>query len=231
MANTSRTKPGEEKITTVQETNPLDKIQTAYELNQKPINTIVAIIVIAIVGYFGYMKLYKAPRDEKAATAVSYAQRYFQADSMNLALNGDGQHPGFLTIMKRYSGTSTANLCQYYAGVCYLQMGDFNNAIKYLKEFDGKGTLIEFQADGDLGDAYMESGNTKKAIEYYNKAAASNDDLMTPTFLYRAGLAYEKDNQIEEAKKAYTRIRNEYPRSTQARDMDKYLAHLGVVNP
>lgn len=230
MANTSRTKPGEERITKVEESNPLEKLQTAYEVNQKPINTVVVVILIAIVGYFGYLKLYKAPREEKAATAVAFAQRYFQADSVNSALNGDGQHAGFLSIMKKFSGTNTANLCHYYAGVCYLQMGDFKNAIKYLKDFDGKGTMLEYQAYGDLGDAYMETGDTKQGIEYYGKATGYKDDLLTPIYLYRQGLAYEKNNQPEEAKKDYLRIRDEYPRSMQARDMDKYLAHLGVIN-
>ncbi|MDR3678706.1 MAG: tetratricopeptide repeat protein [Flavipsychrobacter sp.] len=230
MANTSRTKPGEERIVTVQGPNPFEKIQNTYEVNQKPINTIVTIILIAVIGYFGYLKLYKAPRDEKAATAVSFAQRYFQADSANLALNGDGQHAGFLSVIKRYGGTNTANLCHYYAGVCYLHMGDFNNAVKYLKDFDGKGTLLEYQADGDLGDAYMELGNVQKGIEYYNKAVENKDDLLAPIYLYRAGLAYEKNNQPEEAKKAYITIRDNYPKSMQARDMDKYLAHLGVLN-
>jgi tetratricopeptide (TPR) repeat protein len=230
MANTSRNKPGEKKIVETPVSNPFDKIQGTYEVNQKPINTIVAVILIVVVGYFAYLKLYKGPRDEKAATAVSFAQRYFQADSVNSALNGDGQHAGFLSIMKRYSGTNTANLCEYYAGVCYLKMGDFKNAVKYLGEFDGKGTLLEYQAYGDLGDAYMENGNIKMGIDSYVKAASDNNDLLAPMYLFRAGVAYEKNNQPEEAKKQYIRIRDEYPRSMQARDMDKYLAHLGVLN-
>lgn len=229
MANTARNKPGEERIT-VQETNPLENIQAKYEQNKKRINTIVTVVLAVIVGFFAYQRLYKAPREEKAASNMMMAQRYFEADSVNKALNGDGQNSGFLKVMKKYSGTEAANLCQYYAGVCYLKMGDFKNSIKYLEDFDGEGTAVGLVAYGALGDAYMESGNTKKGIEQYNKAAADKDNnVLTPLYLARAGMAYELDNQREEAVKAYKRVRDEYPQSMQARDMDKRLALLGVL--
>ncbi|RYD55996.1 MAG: tetratricopeptide repeat protein [Sphingobacteriales bacterium] len=231
MASTARNKPGEEKITVVEnDSNAIDNLQFTYEKNKKPINTIVTLVVVAIVGYFGYTKLYQEPRNEKAATAISFAQRYFEADSFNRALNGDGQHAGFLKITKKFSGTKAANVSNYYAGICYLNMGDFKNAIKHLEEFDGKGTTLEYLSYGVLGDANMEAGNTKKGIEYYNKAAGdAANSVVTPLYLFRAGLAYEMENKLDDAKKAYARIRDEYPQSAQARDMDKYLARLGEL--
>lgn len=208
----------------------LEKLQGSYEKNKKTINTVVFIVLIAVLGFFGYKKLYQAPREEKASAAISMAQRYFEMDSVDKALNGDGQNSGFLRVMKKYSGTKTANLCNYYAGVCYLKMGDFKNAIKYLDDFDGKGTIAEYEAYGCLGDAYAESGNIKKAIENYNKAAGDKDNMvLTPVYLFRAAQAYELDNKPEDAKKAYLRIRDDYPQSSVARDIDKLLAHLGVV--
>lgn len=231
MANRARTAPGAARKVKTVEINPLDNIQVYYEKNKNRINTAIFIVLVVVLGFLGYEKMYKAPREEKAATAVSFAQRYFEADSLNLALNGDGQHAGFLSIIKRYDGTSTANLCRYYTGICYLHGGQYANAIKYLKDFDGKGTLVAYAAYGAMGDAYMEMGNTKSGIEYYNKASENKDDLMlTPLYLYRAGVAYEMNNQPDEAKKCYERIRDEYPRSMQARDMDKALARLGELN-
>jgi tetratricopeptide (TPR) repeat protein len=228
MANRARTAPGAQKVETIQ-ANPLDNVQVYYEKNKNRINTIIFLVIVVVVGFFGYERLYKAPREDKAATAVSFAQRYFEADSLNL--NGDGQHLGFLAVIKRYDGTTTANLCHYYAGICYLHGGQYANAIKYLKDFDGKGTLVAYAAYGAMGDAYMEMGNTKSGIEYYNKASENKDDLMlTPLYLYRAGIAYEMNNQPDEAKKCYERIRDDYPRSMQARDMDKALARLGELN-
>lgn len=230
MANTTRNKPGAQKIT-VEDNKALENIQSMYETNKKRINTVVTVVLGAIVVFFAYKKLYQEPREEKAATAISYPQRYYEMDSVQQALNGDGQHAGFVKIEKKYSGTKTANLCHFYAGVCYLKTGDFKKAIKELEDFDGHGTQVEYAAYGSLGDAYMETGNVKKGIEYYNKAAGDKDDIsITPFYLMRAATAYEMNKQPDEAKKIYKRIRDDYPQSGAARDVDKYLARLGEVD-
>lgn len=231
MANTARNKPGEERITVVNETNALDNITSKYESNKKTINTVVTVVLAAVVGFFAYQKLYSEPREAKAATAISYPQAYFEVDSMQKALDGDGQRPGFLKIQKKFSGTKIANLTHYYAGICYLKTGDPKNAIKQLEDFDGKGTAVAHAAFGSLGDAYMETGNIKKGIEYYSKATDNKtDDALNPIYLYRAGVAYEMNKQPEEAKKAYIRVRDEYPQSMQARDVDRNLARLGILD-
>jgi TolA-binding protein len=231
MANRARNMPGSEpKTETIQEIQTLKNFEAIYEKNKKPINTVFTILFVAIVGYFAYDKLYKAPQEDKAANAVSFAQRYFEVDSVNRALNGDGQHNGFLQVMKKYSGTNVANLCHYYAGVCYIKMGDFNKAVKELKDFDAKGTMLQYTAWGLLGDAYMEMNKQKEALEYYEKAIGNKDDKnLTPTYLYRAALVCEMGNKAEDAKKMYLRIRDEYPKSPQSRDVIKNLARLGVT--
>jgi TolA-binding protein len=230
MANSARTQPGAERPTTTQETDPLIKIESFYEQNKKQISTITTVVLVAILGYLGYTKLYKAPAEEKAATALSFPQLYFQADSLNMALNGDGKNPGFIKIAKKYDGTAAGNLANYYEGVCYMRMGDFKNAATALKAFNGKGTLLEHAAQGLLGQAYMESGDNAKAIDCFKKATADKNDIVaTPMYLYQLGLAYEANNNNAEAKAAFMRIRDEYPRSMQARDMDKELARIGEV--
>lgn len=229
MANRARNTPGTTQPA-ADDNKSLQNLEVFYEKNKKRINTVTTVVLVLIVGFFAYTKLYLAPREEKAATAMHYPQQYFMMDSVDKALQGDGQHPGFLKIGKKFSGTKQANLCHYYAGICYMHKSDFKTAIKELEDFNGKGTLVEYAAYGLMGDAYMESGNTAKGIEYYNKAASKNDDLMTPTYLMRAGLAYEMENKTEDAKKAYTRIRDEYPTSSQANEVDKSLARLGVLN-
>ena len=230
MANKARTQAGTQ-TTKTKEVSPLDKLQLFYENKKKPINTATTVIVLIAVVAFAYIKLYKGPREEKGATALSYAQRYFGVDSLNMALNGDGQHLGFLKIESKYSGTKASNLCHYYAGLCYLHGGDYNNAIKQLKDFDGKGTMLQYAAWGALGDAYMENNNTAKGIESYEKATGDKDDvILTPIYLMRAGMAYEMNNQADNAKKAYKRVRDEYPQSMEARDVEKYLARLGDLD-
>jgi TolA-binding protein len=234
MANSTRTEPGTERPvrrTVEPEINPLDNVQAFYENNKQPINTAVTVILVVVIGFFAYTRLYKGPNEEKAATALSFPQLYFQADSLNMALNGDGQHLGFTKIAKKYDGTASGNLAHYYEGICYLKMGDVKNAIKSLKEFNGKGTILGAQADGVLGEAYMEDGESAKAIESFKKATADKDDMLTtPMYLYQLGIAYEAGGNANDAKAAFKRIRDEYPRSIQARDVDKELARMGDVS-
>jgi len=231
MANSARNTPGEEKVVEIDDSKVLDNLMDKYEGNKKRINTIVTVVLAAVVGYFAYSQLYVAPREEKAANAMAFAQRYFEADSVDKALNGDGQHKGFLNVMKKYSGTKSANLCSYYVGICYLQKGDFKNAIKHLEDFNAKGTMVKYAAAGALGDAYMENNNANKAMESYKEAIGNPDDnILTPLYLYRLATVCEMNNKKDEAKKYYETIKNEYPQSEQARDVEKYLGMMGDLN-
>lgn len=233
MANSARNQPGVERVstTTELETDPMENITVFYEKNKKMLTNVTVAVVVVLAGYFGYTKLYKGPAEEKAATALSYPQLYLQADSVSMALNGDGKNLGFSKIAKKYDGTAAGNLAHYYEGVCYLKMGDYGNAIKALKEFNGKGTMVGSVASGLLGEAYMESGDNAKAIESFKKATEDKEDmLVTPMYLYDLGLAYEATNNTNEAKAAFKRIRDEYPKSLHARDIDKELARLGDLD-
>lgn len=231
MANSARNIPGEPKEVITPEVNPLENLQVIYEQKKKPISTAITVILVVVVGYFGYMKMYKEPNEEKAAAAMYWPQLYFQADSLNQALNGDGKNLGFAKLSKKYSGTAAGNIAGYYEGICYLKMGDFPKAITALSAFDGKGTMLGAQASGALGLAYMESGNSAKAIEAFQKATSNKEDgLVTPMYLYHLGMAYQATGKTNEAKEAFKRIRDEFPRSQQARDMEKELAKVGELN-
>lgn len=234
MANNARNVPGGTGTKIKDEDiNPLTlgKLENFYETNKKTLSTAAPVILVVVGVFFAYTKLYKGPTEEKAATALSFAQRYFEADSLNLAMAGDGKNLGFTKIATKYSGTAAGNLAHYYEGMCYLHMGDFANAIKSLKAFDGKGTMVGALAYGALGDAYMETGDNAKAIENFKKASENkNDNLVTPLYLYRLGLAYEASGKAPDAVAAFKRVRDEFPRSLQARDMDKELARLGELN-
>lgn len=230
MANTASNQKIEEQEVVFEEGNPLQNIQSSYEQNKKRINTGVTVVLLLVVGFISYKNFIVGPKENKAAAAISAAQGYFQIDSMNLALNGDGQHAGFLSVIKKYSGTKAANLAHYYAGLCYLQMKDAKNALKYLSEFDAHGTNLQFSAQGAMGDAYMEMGNTKEGIEAYMKAAGDKtDNALTPLYLYRAAIAYVMNNQVDKAKENFKKIKETYPQSAQARETDKELARLGEL--
>jgi len=221
----------EERINQGPQIDPLERMQLNYENNKKTINMVVTVVLVVVGGYFGYQKLFKEPNEESASKALAMPQLYFQADSMSMALNGDGRNPGFAKIVKKYDGTAGANIAKYYEGVADLKTGNFKGAIKALEGFDGKGTILEFQAYGNLGIAYMEDGNKAKAIEYLKKATSGKEEmLLTPIFLQQLGLIYEANGQTKEAKEAFQRVKDEFPRSLPAREMDKELAKLGQLD-
>ncbi|MBP6623945.1 MAG: tetratricopeptide repeat protein [Chitinophagaceae bacterium] len=208
----------------------LKGLENWYHNNHKMINNVLIGVVAVIAGVFAYSRFIKAPKMEKSNDAIFRAQTYFSMDSINWALNGEGNNLGFLKIIDKYSGTPAANLSHYYAGVCFLKKGDFKNAEKHLKEFDGKGTLVANVAKGALGDAYMEQGKTDDAIKAYLDASSDDDNMMlSPIYLQRAGMAYEMKNNTAEAIKTYRKIKDKFPQSQIANEMSKTLARLGDV--
>ncbi len=234
MANSVRRTPTGDNIVVEDDidVNPLENVTDFYDKHKKNISTFATVVVLLVVGAAGYYFWIKKPKEENAMKAMTIAQMYFQRDSLNQALNGDSRAKGFKDIMSAsaYSGTPSANLAHYYAGICYLRMNDFKNAIKAFKDFDGKGTVLGSSAMGQLGIAYMESNDFKNAIESFEKATSNKEDqLITPMYLYHLALAYEANKNNDKAKETFKRIKDEYPRSIYARDMDKELARLGVI--
>lgn len=138
----STTKKESKSKTPKSSSSGLDNIQQTYEKNRKAIHVGIIVLLVAVLGGLTYKYMYLEPREVKAATAMSMAQRYFELDSLQKSLEGDGQQPGFLRIISRYSGTESANLAHYYAGITYLKMEDFDQAIKHLEKFDGGSSYV-----------------------------------------------------------------------------------------
>ena len=219
---------GDQRLENIEET--LGKTEQFIVNNQKVITGIIAVIVLIVLGYFGYNKYYLEPKTEEAYDQMYSAQFYFQIDSLDKALNGDGNHLGFIDIASDYSMTKPGNLANYYAGACFLRKGKFEDAIEYLKEFDADDALIRPMAIGAIGDAYMELGNNDDAVSYYLQAADYNENEFTaPLFLYKAGETYELMGEYGKAIDAYEKIKNKYSQSNEARTIDKNIGRATVL--
>jgi TolA-binding protein len=207
------------------------KAQDFWSRNAKKITTIASLVILIAGGWYVYAKFIKEPQEKKASEAMTRAESYYGKDSLDLALNGDGANAGFLKIIKNYSGTKAANLAHYYAGSIYLRKDDFNNAVKYLKEFSTSSTLIQSMAWKMLGDAYMSLGKKSEGVEYYLKAGKHNekDEYTSSECLFLAGLAYETIGKSKEAGEVYLTIKEKYPKSEKGAQVDKYLARVGVI--
>ena len=209
------------------------KAKDFWEKYNKPLMIFSTIIILAVGGYYVYQNFVKKPKEMKAADAIFKAEEYYRMDSVNLALNGDGQSWGFLKVIDKYGGTDAGNLASFYAGSCYIKLNENDKAVKYLKKFSGDSKPIQARAYKLLGDAYADLGKNSDALSYYKKAAAhfETDETSSADYLFTA--AYFADRVVKNPKEAialYKELKEKFPKTQQALDADNYLAQLGVYN-
>ena len=207
----------------------LTRTEQFIEDNQKIIIYIVGGIILAVVAYLGFNRFYLHPKEDEAVSQMFMAENYFEKDSFNLAINGDGNYLGFLDIIDDYGITKAANRAKYYVGISYLHLGQYEDAVNYLKEFKTDDLLLAPVKDGAIGDAYLELGNQEEALNYYKKAYSYDDnELTTPVYKMKAAELLESMNELSEALTLYQEIKKDYPTSTEGTSIDKYIARVKI---
>ncbi len=214
---------GDQRLENIEGT--LSRTEQFIVNNQKYISVVVGVVVVLILVFFGFQRYYLKPKTVDAQEQMYMAQKYFESDSLDRALYGDGNSLGFIDIADEYSFTKPGKLANYYAGICFLQKGDYKKAIDYLESFDSDDHMIGPMAKGAIGDAYMELGDSDKAVTYYLEAVGQDDnDFTAPLFLLKAGQVYELNGDYDDALDVYNRIQDKYKMSNEGRSIDKYIA-------
>ena len=204
----------------------LSSSEAFIEKNQKPILIGIGIVVLIVLGVMAFRNFYQKPREMAAENAMYKAQEYFAVDSFKVALEGDGtQVMGFKEIASEYGMTPSGNLANAYTGICYYKLGKYEEAVKYLAQYDGNDNYFKTSVVGLTGDCYAELGDKGKAQSYYKKAIADKNEL-APIYLKKSGILYESDGKPADAEKVYQQIKDDYPMSNEAYDIDKYLARV-----
>lgn len=207
----------------------LSRTEHFLEENYKTLLIGLAVIIV-LAGIFWLGKIYLNKRNDEAQSQMYQAERYLQIDSLKLALNGDGNYLGFLDIARDYKFTNAGNLALYSAGICYLHLGNYQEAIDFLNKYSKKDKVIGSLAIGATGDAYVETGDLEKGAEKYVEAADfAKNSFNTPLFLLKAGEIYEINEKYSEALKVYERIESEYPESTEGASIEKYIARVKLL--
>ena len=208
----------------------LTRTEQFIENNQKILTYIVGAIVIVILSFILIKKYYIGAKEVEAQNQIWAAQRYFESDSLDLAISGDGNYLGFTDIVNDYKWTKSSNLSRYYLGISYLNKGQYQLAIDNLEDFSCNSTIISAMASGAIGDAYMELKDVANATKYYEKAADKyNNEFSSPIFLMKAGWAYEEMKNYESALKMYEKIKTDYYSSFEGRDINKYIARVKTL--
>ena len=203
----------------------LTRTEQFIEDNSKLLSYAIFGIILIVLIFMGVKRFYINPLAEEAAGQMFMAERFFDLDSFDLALNGYGTYPGFLQVIDDYGITKSANLAEYYAGICYLGLKDNEKAIDYLNDFSTKDILLGSAKFSSLGDAYTNLADYNSAIKAYNKGIDKfKNDFSTPIILKKLGFVYEESGKYPKAVETYKSISENFPDSPEANDIEKYIA-------
>jgi len=196
-------------------------VEDFFLKNRNVILGALGVLVLAIGGYFGYKKLYMEPRILNAQNVITGAQNYYAKDSFDLALNGDGSVSGFIAIAEQYGNTPTGNMAHYYAGICYMNKADLDNAIKYLEDFKPGTDELAGITNAQLGHAYADKKDYTKAITLYKKAGdEANNNIQSPAYYKYAGDLMAEQQDLKGALEMYNKIKTMYPLSQEGQNID-----------
>jgi tetratricopeptide (TPR) repeat protein len=201
-----------------------DSTQDFFEKNKVAILGGIAAIIILAIAFSAYKYAYKMPREKAASEELVYAEKQFLQDSFDLALeNPGGGFEGLLGIIDSYGGTKAGNLAKYYAGVSYLNLGRFEDAISYMKDFKPSGSFTPIMKHGIIGDAYGELQDFDSAISAYKKAISNDNELLTPYYANKLAVLMMKQGDSSGAKKYFEMIKKDYPTSNESASAAYYL--------
>lgn len=210
--------------------NTLDRAEGYLQENKKSLTIIGVVAVVLLGGYFAYNQFIVKPQQASAEKEMFMAEYYFKNDSLDKAIKGDGNFPGFEEIIANYGSSKSANLAHYYLGVSYLRKGQYDAAIEALSKYDAEDDITGAIALGCIGDAYMETGKKDDALKFYKKAIDYDKNQFTaPVYMMKEAMVYELNNDYKAAADVYEKIKKDFPNSTEAREVGTYLARVQAM--
>ena len=200
------------------------------EKNKQAVTYGVVGLLVVVGGLLGYKKFYAEPRAKEANDLIWKAQYYFEIDSLDLAINGDGNYFGFQYLADEYGSTPAGELAHFYLGTCYLRKGEYESAVSNYQDADVDDPVLKAMAAGGMGDAYVELGKTAEAIGQFEKAAGvTHNEFTTPMFLMKAGILHQQGGDWKNAAKAFRKIATDFPTSADANLAKKYAARAEAM--
>lgn len=215
----------QEKLKQEKVEEKVSAIEKFFNENKKLIWSCLGVLVLIGLLILSYQKFYLQPKRAEGQAQMFPAEANFRAKEYALALNGDGNVLGFAQIAKEY-GSKAGKSVYLYAGICELQLGNYENALSYLKKYNGKDAILSARALGCQGDAYVGLEKYKEALSSFEKAAAKTNNIFAASYLLKAGIVCEELGNKEKALSLYKKIKDQYPQSIEGYEVDKYISRI-----
>lgn len=197
-----------------------------YEDHQKLVYGIGIALLALILAIPGYV-YYQQQQAKTANRLLGQILPVYERGNFDPALNGSGDRAGLLTIADDYGGTSAGNLASFYAASALYEQEKYDDALKYYQQFEKGSDFFGASAYAAEASIYENKGKLAEAAEYYEEAASVYENKLTaPRYLLEAGRTYEEVGNFEAAKRVYRTIKEEYPDSDQASEVERYLARV-----
>ncbi len=206
------------------------KTELFLEKNKQAVTIGVVALLVVVGGLIAYKQLYMKPRIAEAAEMIWKAEYYFEVDSLDKAMAGDGINFGFEYVADEYGNTPSGQLANYYMGTIHMKRGEWEQAIEAYRKAELDDDVLRVMAVGAIGDAMVELGRTDEAMGQFEKAAnMTTNDLTTPMYLMKAGILYKQAGKWGKAKTAFERIATDFPTSAEANNARKYLGEARML--
>ena len=218
-------KSKEEEIRQQNVAEAVSKTEEFFKKNGNLIYGCVIAVLIIALGALAYTRFYLQPKRAEGQKEMFHAEQWFAEGEWELALNGDGNDFGFIDIIDQY-GNKAGKSAYLYAGIAKLQLGEFEDAISYLKKYKGKDNILLARAQGCIGDAYVGLEDAETALGWFEKAAKTSDNAFSAAYLLKEGIAAESLGKNDLALSCYKKIKDQYPQAPEAMDIEKYISKL-----
>ena len=207
------------------------KAQSFYDKNKSLVIGGIIALVVVIGGSVGYY-YYSTAQENQAQNLMGSATQLYMNGDYEKALTGSEVDfsVGFEQIIDNYSITNAANLARYYAAVCEYKLGNTQQALTYIQEYDIPDGIMGVGPLSFYGVLHTELGNHSQAAQKYVEAAEwdKNDSTTPYNYLEAAKAFYDADNQAEAQKYAQL-IVDQYANSQQSTDAQKLLGMIAVA--
>ena len=175
----------------------------------------IGLIIVSVIAFM----IYVSSTREKAYSFEMEAYKYYYNSNITSPVTGEERWKKALELFQKSIDIKPTPAAQFYAGNCYFNLGDYDNAVKAYNTFIynyGSEEIIRPLVFQKLASAYFKKGNLDEAIKALDTLAKLKNGIFKDAALIIEARHYEGIGKIEDAMKTYNEIISGFPASPWA---------------